>query len=76
MESQALFNYTIVGIIFIQTILLAKLFYWHRNKLMPLKDFFRYMGRTLVAIVVMFIIGACLTMLIETIRNPRIWDRF
>ena len=41
-----------------------------------IKTFFKYMGRTLVAIVVMFIIAACAAMLIESIRNPHIWDRF
>lgn len=46
------------------------------ERLMILKTFFKYMGRTLVAIVVMFIIAACVTMLIETIRNPHIWDGF
>lgn len=44
--------------------------------LLKLKIFLKYMGRTLLAIVVMFIIAACVTMLIETIRNPHIWDRF
>jgi len=46
------------------------------DMLMILKTFFKYMGRTLVAIVVMFIIAACAVMFIETIRNPHIWDKF
>ncbi|WP_228235909.1 hypothetical protein [Allomuricauda sp. M10] len=46
------------------------------NHIKRIKIFFKYMGSTLVTIIVMFIIGACLAMLIETIRNPHIWDKF